>query len=302
MANIVFIGGTGRCGTHITKDILTLHSRVCSLPFEYRFIIDPDGLVDFYCGAIDPWSPYMISKRLERLKKLFDDLSARDSSRYNDWGLERHIPGWNSLVDGLMEQLTDFSYDATWCGGTKNDERMSFAAPKTYDALAGIIGGFIQTIADGIVRKAGAAIFVEDNTWNILFANELATFVPDAKFIHVYRDPRDVVDSMANQAWCPDSRLQCAQMYVAIMREWSEIKSRLPQEQIFEFSIDHLVANRHEVTGKICDFIGIDCEMQMAEIDLNAGHLGRWVAGYSKEDKKSVLPLLEPYIQLLGYK
>jgi hypothetical protein len=50
MVKMILIGGTGRSGTSIVKEILANHPDASSLPFEYRFIIDPDGLADFYTG------------------------------------------------------------------------------------------------------------------------------------------------------------------------------------------------------------------------------------------------------------
>ena len=41
--NILFVGGVGRSGTSVTRQVLGLHPQVANLPFEYRFIIDPDG-------------------------------------------------------------------------------------------------------------------------------------------------------------------------------------------------------------------------------------------------------------------
>ena len=37
--NLIFIGGSGRSGTNILRNLLSKHSQVGSLPFEYRFII-----------------------------------------------------------------------------------------------------------------------------------------------------------------------------------------------------------------------------------------------------------------------
>ena len=36
----ILIGGTGRCGTNLLKNIFTNHSSVVTLPFEQRFFID----------------------------------------------------------------------------------------------------------------------------------------------------------------------------------------------------------------------------------------------------------------------
>ena len=49
---VIFIGGSGRSGTNILRKLLSKHSQVASLPFEHRFIIDPDGIIDFFYNWI----------------------------------------------------------------------------------------------------------------------------------------------------------------------------------------------------------------------------------------------------------
>ena len=60
---MILVGGTGRCGTSILKEILATHPNAASLPFEYRFIIDPDGIIDFYASYTATWSPYIADRK-----------------------------------------------------------------------------------------------------------------------------------------------------------------------------------------------------------------------------------------------
>lgn len=299
MADIIFIGGSGRCGTHITKDTLSLHSEVCSLPFEYRFIIDPDGLIDFYTSMSACWSPYILDHKLKRLERLFRDLS-KASERYVGWELGEHIPGFDSMVAGLISALYQFSYDCQWVGSA--DQRAWYGKHQESETLAQILSGFIQNVAHAICSRQQARVFVDDNTWNILFAKELFQLVPDAKLIHVYRDPRDVVDSMTHQGWCPDSRLKSAHFYAGIMDRWEQVRVGLPSSKVMEFKLEDLIANKNGVLSALCDFIGIDCQCGMLKSDLRYGNIGRWRKGFTGEDRETVLPILEPYIERMGYK
>ena len=44
--NIVHVSGSGRCGTNLLKDLLGRHPDVHTLPFETRFTVDPDGILE----------------------------------------------------------------------------------------------------------------------------------------------------------------------------------------------------------------------------------------------------------------
>ena len=65
----VAVGGTGRSGTNLLKQILSEHSQVHTLPFEHRFVIDPGGVIDFYHGFADSWSPFVADRKLRDLER-----------------------------------------------------------------------------------------------------------------------------------------------------------------------------------------------------------------------------------------
>ena len=53
-ADLVFVGGTGRSGTHILSYLLDRHSRFHGVPIECRFHCNPKGLADVVCGRTEP--------------------------------------------------------------------------------------------------------------------------------------------------------------------------------------------------------------------------------------------------------
>ena len=74
---ILLIGGVGRSGTNLLKEILSLHSDVFSLPFETRFTIDPDGVVPTYIALKKSWSPFISEKAIKRLDLFLKKLSKK---------------------------------------------------------------------------------------------------------------------------------------------------------------------------------------------------------------------------------
>jgi hypothetical protein len=205
------------------------------------------------------------------------------------------------LIKALIAQLTDFTYTARWHGG-ENGRQKSFMAYRDKHLLAEIFGRFILDVADAVARRVKATVFVDDSTWSILFVRELMEMIPTARFIHVYRDPRDVVDSMTHQRWCPESRLKSACFYKGIMDRWHQIKGEISEGKLFEFKLEDLIVDKNQSLQCLCEFMDIECQCGMLEIDLREGHVGRWEQGFTMQDKDAVLPLLQPYIERLGYK
>ena len=53
-AELVFVGGTGRSGTHVVSHLLGEHSRFAAVPIECRFHSNPRGLADVVTGRATP--------------------------------------------------------------------------------------------------------------------------------------------------------------------------------------------------------------------------------------------------------
>lgn len=321
---IVFIGGSGRSGTSITREILGSHSQVASLPFEYRFIIDPDGIVDFYCSYSSSWSPYMADRRIKRLERFLLNLATKTEyseidyqvlnsmdpdgdfitlSSYIDWELAEHLPHYIEHTKRLIANLRGFDFSASWVGSASHGRNtfLYHSGPKSREDLSPILGGYIQAIIRDYLEEQEKRYFVEDNTWNILFAQELLELIPNSKIIHIFRDPRDVVSSFVQQRWAPSDVEQAAIWYLAIMDYWFEIRNRLSSEDFYEISLEELVDEPEESLRDMCQFIDLPFEEIMLETDLSRSNRGRWKSELTKEEKEQVQDILGGVISKLGY-
>lgn len=323
--SIVLIGGSGRSGTNITKAILAKHSRVYALPFEHRITLDPDGLVDFYQSFTASWSPYLADHKIKRLKQFLSNLgkpnpwdaavgkavrifdphgSYMTPQSYMDWDLTEFFPNYLSHVDHLISGLVDFRYPASWVGSESFARRrpMLYSQPRGKDEVADLIGQFINAIVADCLNSQGKDIFVEDNTWNILFASDLIRFTPQAKLLHVFRDPRDVVASLIRQRWAPKVAAEAATLYRDVMSVWQKNKADLDPGSFLELSLEELALETNKTMNKICDFIGLDLEPNMIQFDPERAHLGRWRQDLSSDEVTAIQPILAEWIKDLGYK
>ena len=52
--DLLFVGGTGRSGTHVVSQLLASHSHWTRVPIEARFHVNPQGFPDLLAGQVSP--------------------------------------------------------------------------------------------------------------------------------------------------------------------------------------------------------------------------------------------------------
>lgn len=324
LTNICLIGGSGRSGTTILKRVFGRHPAVAAMP-EWRGTIDPDGLVDFLAAFESGWSPYGFDVKQKRLGKLLRDigryhpvllrvqtllrgsrlvcaLPVNPFPRYTDIDLRAVCPDYGALVDRLLARLTAFRYRASWTGQGFLDRRnVRYHGPFADGDLAGILGEFLRSVMESAARSQGAAHVVEDNTWNILWFDKLLRLLPEAKLVHIYRDPRDVVASYTTQSWMPADPVKSAHVLRDVLLRWAEVRRGLPAGSFMEISLDSLVADPRRVLTALCAFWGMEWHEALLDTDLGGAHVGRWRQDLKPESQKAVCALLRDVMDAYGY-
>jgi len=322
--NLIMISGTGRSGTNILKEIFSKHSKVCTLPFEYRFIIDPGGIIDFYNSFSSIWSPFIADKKIKDLEKYLLNLSEKkfwgntlsklltkyDKSgkkiapeSYYGWELNKWLPNFKIHVNTLINELKTFEYSGYWPGieSYKIKNKVYFSEYKNKTQLAEIISRFMRNYINDLLEKNKKEYFVEDNTWNILFAKEIIEIIPEAKLIHIIRDPRDIIASFRHQRWCPDDIKQATNFYRSIIERWFDIKNEIASKNLIEIKLEKLIDNPEYFFKKICVFTGLTFEEEILSVYLNRSHSGRWLSEFSEKEKSYLNQNLSDILKLLKY-
>ncbi|MCP4153826.1 MAG: sulfotransferase [bacterium] len=320
----IFISGTGRCGTTILRKILAHHSKIFSFPFESRFIIDPDGVVSLYESLPDSWSPFSMDTRLKRFEKLFKRLSGwslfglttlaasklinRHSAfftpspyaRLNLGKYNRHLL---RHVKALEKELGIISYNGTWFGDVQTGIRPSvkYCPPFTKEKSAPVFRRFIENIMTPVLREQQATHWVDDTPLSLLSAASILEILPRAKFIHIYRDPRDVVASYRKQSWAPADTGRAVDFYRHISDEIEKIKKKIPGPALLEISLEELVKNPRKNISDICRFIGLSIEDSLFSIKLNRSNPGRWRKEFSDEEQEQLIQRLGDILKRLNY-
>jgi len=79
---------------------------------------------------------------------------------------------------------------------------------------------------------------------------------PDARYIHLVRDPRDVARSVVQKGWAGNV-YQASEFWIHAERCWDELVSHLPSERVIEIRYEELVRRPEAVLAEICRFVGV---------------------------------------------
>lgn len=92
---------------------------------------------------------------------------------------------------------------------------------------------------------------------------------PDARYIHLIRDPRDVSRSVLQKGWA-GNLYQAPELWVTAERCWDALAPHLSPEQSIEVRYEDLVARPEAELARICAFIGVPYSPAMLDYPSDA--------------------------------
>lgn len=277
----VFVGGTGRSGTTVVGDLLGNHSKIrTSTPIEIKFLTNRSGLVDVVfgynqeiekkSGKVSILNFRTYRKRKRREKERFANILAEFNKFIWEkwWDIDAPPPHGRGLTSGIaksdLENLLkklerDLKINRKW-------------------AARRFMSGFISK-----QFEAGDEIYwVETTPMNIPEANKLQELFPNALFINMVRDPRDVIASLLTKKWGPTTALEgldwIEKRLVAGHEALTAIK---PENQITIALEDLAIKSREASYKKLLEFLKVSDEPAMQDfftqsMTPDAATSGRW--------------------------
>jgi Sulfotransferase family len=291
-AQLVFIGGTGRSGTHILSHLLDYHSRFRGVPIECRFHCNPKGLADVVKGRTEP-EDFLAKLRGYWWHRVRIGDRAYVKAKWRALGRGR-VRGLHSIVASDRFEAAAQRFEETHSDDLRAASRTLF-----YDLL--------QPLAD----RSGKPVLVEMSCFTIAAADGLAKIFPEARFVHSVRDGRDSGSSkvsLRQKPHHPTDVISGIRFWADRLRQAEEGVRRLDpadRDRLRVISLDELVwSDREGAYAELLEFLGVGDEPAMraffeAEMSADAAHRDRWREGLDAEAQADIVRRYEDELDRL---
>lgn len=280
MSDIVFLVGAGRSGTTLLYKLLALHPDV-------RVITN----YDVHFGNWSPAGMVMrMSSRFPKIKKALWFHSG--GAAYFKHGFRRFFP---LPVEG--EPI----YQK--CGVPLGDTGDSDAPDEV-----------VQCLRDTFLRmqnSSKASVFITKRTANNRRMNWIRQAFPDARFIHLVRDGRDVAFSLSNVNFWRDHTVWwtgrkpgemeadgwdplriCAKNWVEDVTAVEKGLQGVDTERLLELRYEQLLTGSEDTLAKVCEFLGLSRSEEFVDAvrSLNiAWRQPKWQRAWTNDQLETVV-------------
>ncbi len=137
--------------------------------------------------------------------------------------------------------------------------------------------------------------------------HELPRLFPDAKLIHLLRDPRDVSRSCIGMGWVGNPYYGTRYWMEPVLR-WRALEPSLPPSQKHELKYEDLIRDPVRELTQICEFLGIDFDEAMLSYpgdstyaSPDVGLVEQWRRKLSDDEIMWVESVCSPLMDEVGY-
>ena len=196
-------------------------------------------------------SPRSGTTWLQRLLASHPGIYTGQESHLFEWYLGPMLRKWHSTLQKFEGR------DET------RREGVGLAAYLTTEGFRDLLRPFVeQTIAAAQVPPGG--MFLEKTPGHALYMPEIAELWPGVRFVHLVRDPRDVVASLLKaseswgKGWAPENAMPAAQLWGRHVRAVRQAQAALPPDRFVEVRYEDLHAAPVARLGDLASFLGIE--------------------------------------------
>ncbi len=294
----VFVGGTGRSGTTVMGDLLGSHEQIrTSVPIEIKFLANKSGLLQLVFGrdTLDSQKKIGIfNLRAQRRKRISEREKFAKIQRefieriWNSWwDIDAPPPHGRGLQSGISKEKLEYLINRLL-----RDLRINriWAARR-----------FMRDFISSQDAHQNQKYWVETTPLNIAQARRIKKIFPNALFINMVRDPRDVIASLLTKNWGPTTPLEGLEWIEKRLINAHTALREIPAKAQITIALEDLAINHRERTYQsLLKFLNLEDSLAMQEffqtqLTAQAATSGRWreeiatpefLAGYAELEKK----------------
>ena len=253
----VFVGGTGRSGTTVMGDLLGKHPEIrTSTPIEIKFLSNRSGLLDVVFGRDDlpnkkkdsvsifHFRTYRKRRKREKEKQAIILAEFEEQVWNKWWDIDAPPPHGRGLISGISRPNLEKLMAAL-----RRDLRINriWAARR-----------FMKRFIALQYEAGSEKYWVETTPMNIPTADRLLKLFPNALFITMVRDPRDVIASLLTKNWGPTTPMEGLTWIDKRLSDGNRALKAVPGRQKITIALEDLaIDNREETYQKLTKFLGI---------------------------------------------
>ena len=299
----VFVGGTGRSGTTVVGDLLGQHEHIrTSVPIEIKFLANKSGLLQLVFGRDTPDIEKKIAlldlrsrlRRYKRKREKFKKIQAEFLDRiWNTWwDIDAPPPHGRGLQSGITKQQLE-----------------KLLATLIFELRINRVWAarrFMRNFISSQAAHRGQKYWVETTPLNIAQAERILKIFPNALFINMVRDPRDVIASLLTKNWGPTTPLEGIEWIQKRLIDGYHALRTIPAKQQITIALEDLAINKREQSYQaLLTFLGLQDDPAMraffeTELTPQAATSGRWKSEITSPEFLSAYAELEKRLAALN--
>lgn len=137
--------------------------------------------------------------------------------------------------------------------------------------------------------------------------DRLLRLFPEARFVHIVRDPRDVGVSWLEKGWS-GNLWAASREWCALEALWDRVAARIPRERRHELRLEDLLRDPTGVLTGICGFLGVSYDAAMLSYPADTTYeavdprqIAKWRTQLAPEDVRLAEAGLDALLEARGY-
>jgi hypothetical protein len=254
---LVFVVGCPRSGTTKLTELLNSHPEIFGSSETHFFNINW-GFSFLNNSSIDLLKDISEENLHHSLKDFYEHYRIKDFLQLADINSFRVTQLCKVLLERKNAEIEDHE------AGENAEIGVCEQSPKGFKQI--LFTALMQASKEKAPNKT---IFCEKTPQHLQNVQEIHKLFPSAKFIHVKRDGRDVVNSLLKMPWRPAGLINNARFWRKYARLGEKLENSLLDEKleknIISIKFEELLENPPELLKRICKFIGISFDESMLE-------------------------------------